>query len=543
MPAVTGWQEVGSRIWVRRYDPFNVNVTVVAGSDGALLVDTRTTLVEALEVRHHLGELPVGPVTALAVTHHHLDHCLGAGAFPGVPVWATAGCRASLRSSGIEQREAWLGWLPEEQHAHVRASPLVIPDRVVEEEVNLDVGDRRVELRYLGRGHTDHDLVVHVPDAGVVLAGDLVEVGAPPAFEDAYPYEWPATLRALEGAGADTVVPGHGPPTDPAGVETQREELAHVAALCREVLGGVRSRASAVAASPYPELVTDAALARAPPPPTRRRRRLAHDQRPEGMVRVGVVGAAGRMGREVCRAVADADDLELAAAVSPSHAGHRLADVVPGVTADLELSRSLDAVTAAGCEVAVEFTGPASVGANLCWLLEHGVHAVVGATGIGEADLDRARALADAGAANALIAPNFAVGAVLLMRFAAAAARHLPHVEIIELHHDGKADAPSGTALRTAELVAEARSAAPEVTLGDEGHPGARGADHHGVRVHAVRLPGLVAHQEVVFGGTGQTLTVRHDSIDRTSFMPGVLLACRRVAALDGLVVGLDQLL
>lgn len=263
MPAVTAWQEVGDRVWTRRYEPFDVNVTVVGGSAGTLLVDTRTTLVEATEVRDQLRELPVEPVSVVAFTHHHLDHCLGAGAFPDVAVWATPGCRASLRNFGIEQREAWLEWLPEDQHAHVRASPLVIPDHTVKEHARIDLGDRVVDLRYLGRGHTDHDLVVHLADAGVILAGDLVEVGAAPAFDEAHPYQWPVTLGALEVLGADVVVPGHGPPTDVDYVVAQREELAHVAALCREVLGGVRSRSSGVAASPYPQAVTDLALARA----------------------------------------------------------------------------------------------------------------------------------------------------------------------------------------------------------------------------------------------------------------------------------------
>jgi 4-hydroxy-tetrahydrodipicolinate reductase len=259
-------------------------------------------------------------------------------------------------------------------------------------------------------------------------------------------------------------------------------------------------------------------------------------------IRVGVVGAAGRMGAEVCRAVAAADDLELVAAVDPSAAGAPLRDRA-GVGGELTVAGELGALLDADVEVAVEFTGPASVGANLRWLLEHGIHAVVGATGIDAADLEAARALAADGDANALLAPNFAIGAVLLMRFAAEAARHLPHVEIVELHHDRKVDAPSGTALRTAELIARSRAEVPDVPLGDDQHPGARGAAHADVRVHSVRLPGIVANQEVIFGGEGQTLTIRHDSIDRTSFMPGVLLACRRVAGLDGLVVGLEHLL
>lgn len=259
-------------------------------------------------------------------------------------------------------------------------------------------------------------------------------------------------------------------------------------------------------------------------------------------MRVGVVGAAGRMGAETCRAIADSRDLDLVAAVSPAHAGATLREVI-GLDSDLRCAEDLQALTDAGCEIAVEFTGPASVGANLIGILEREIHAVVGATGFSDRDLALAAAIADEGPANALIAPNFAIGAVLMMGFAAQAARHLPHVEIIELHHDGKVDAPSGTALRTADLVSQARTVVPDAPGGDDRHPGARGAVHADVRIHSLRLPGLVAHQEVVFGGPGQTLTIRHDSIDRTSFMPGVLLACREVPGLDGLVVGLEHLL
>jgi 4-hydroxy-tetrahydrodipicolinate reductase len=260
-------------------------------------------------------------------------------------------------------------------------------------------------------------------------------------------------------------------------------------------------------------------------------------------VRVGVVGAAGRMGAETCRALVASHDLELVAAVSPSHADRPLSEVVVGLPTEVVVSSGLDALTDAGCDVAVEFTGPSSVGLNLLGILGRGIHAVVGATGIDERDLVRAAALADEGPARALVAPNFAIGAVLLMGFAEQAARHLPHVEVLEMHHDGKADAPSGTALRTADLISRARSRIPDAPADDDRHPGARGALHADVRIHSVRLPGLVAHQEVVFGGQGQTLTLRHDSIDRSSFMPGVLLACRRVASLDGLVVGLEHLL
>jgi glyoxylase-like metal-dependent hydrolase (beta-lactamase superfamily II) len=261
--AVTGWQEVADRIYVRRYDPFDVNVTVVAGDHEVLLVDTRTSLHEAAELRGHLAELPCGEVTAVALTHAHLDHALGAGAFPGVPLWSSDGCRDDLDRQGIAQKEAWFTWAPEELHAHLRASPIPHPDHTVRDRHRLDLGGRDVELLVPGRGHTDHDLVVHVPDSEVVLAGDLVEVGAPPSFGDAYPLQWPATLARVEALGASVTVPGHGAPADAAAVAEQREQLSHLAALCREAVGGVRSTASVLAASPFPEPTTRVALDRA----------------------------------------------------------------------------------------------------------------------------------------------------------------------------------------------------------------------------------------------------------------------------------------
>jgi 4-hydroxy-tetrahydrodipicolinate reductase len=236
-------------------------------------------------------------------------------------------------------------------------------------------------------------------------------------------------------------------------------------------------------------------------------------------LRVAVVGSDGRMGSTVCEAVEAADDLELVARV--------------------DANDSLQDVLDAGADVAVEFTTPDSVKANAAWLLERGVHVVVGATGLTDEDL--ADLEQRTGPANLFVAPNFAIGAVLLMQLAQQAARHLPHVEITELHHDRKVDAPSGTALRTARLISEARQSTPAVP-GPDAHP-ARGLLVDGIPVHSVRLPGLVASQEVVFGGEGQTLTLRHDSIDRSSFMPGVLLAVRRVATTPGLTVGLEHLL
>lgn len=267
--------------------------------------------------------------------------------------------------------------------------------------------------------------------------------------------------------------------------------------------------------------------------------------------RIAVIGATGRLGSVIASGIAAAEDLELVAAVSPSQAGRRLADVVTGLedagsAADLVLAADLEGLLDAGVDVAVEVTGPRTVGKHLRWLLEHGVHAVVGATGLTDEDLEAATSLAAAGPARALIAPNFSIGAVLVERFAAQAARHLPHVEIIELHHDRKVDAPSGTALATAAAVARARGADAPQPAGMDGAsvaPGSRGSLHHGVPIHAVRLPGLLAHEEVLLGGEGQLLTLRHDTSDRSAFVPGALLACRRVAGLDGLVIGLGALL
>lgn len=233
---------------------------------------------------------------------------------------------------------------------------------------------------------------------------------------------------------------------------------------------------------------------------------------------VAVVGAAGRMGSVACAAVDAADDLAVVARIGRG---------------DL-----LDA--AAGADVAVELSTPASVAANAAALLDLGVATVVGATGLTDADLDDLRGRA--GRAPCLVVPNFAIGAVLLMRLSEQAASHLPAVEITELHHDRKVDAPSGTALATARRIAAARAQAPPVP-GPAGNP-ARGLVVEGVPVHSVRLPGLVASQEVVFGGPGQTLTLRHDTTDRSAaFAPGILLALRRVRDLTGLHVGLDAVL
>ncbi|MUN40054.1 4-hydroxy-tetrahydrodipicolinate reductase [Actinomadura litoris] len=243
------------------------------------------------------------------------------------------------------------------------------------------------------------------------------------------------------------------------------------------------------------------------------------------MIKVGVLGARGRMGAEVCRAVRDADGMELAAAVDQGD--------------------GLDALTAA--EVVVDFTHPGVVMDNLQWCVKHGIHAVVGTTGFDAARLDSVRSWLEEGTGNVLIAPNFGIGAVLMMQFARKAAPFFESVEVVETHHPNKADAPSGTARRTAELIAAARAeagAAPFPDATSTALDGARGADVEGVRVHAVRMSGAVAHQEVILGGHGELFTLRHDSMNRESFMPGVVLAVREVAGLpDRLTIGIESLL
>lgn len=225
------------------------------------------------------------------------------------------------------------------------------------------------------------------------------------------------------------------------------------------------------------------------------------------MINVCVAGAAGRMGQAVVAAVEAAEGMRVAIAADPALDG---AGTAPDVAA---------ALAAESCQVIVDFTRPDTVYANTLAALDAGVHAVIGTTGLSDEQVAEIRGRAESGPANVLIAPNFAVGAVLMMRFAAEASRHMAKAEIIELHHDGKLDAPSGTALRTAGLM--------------EGEP----------VIHSVRLPGLVAHQEVILGGLGETLTIRHDSLNRESFMPGVVLAVRAIVDRPGLTVGLEPLL
>lgn len=243
--------------------------------------------------------------------------------------------------------------------------------------------------------------------------------------------------------------------------------------------------------------------------------------------RVGVLGARGRMGQQVCRAIDAADDLDLVAMVD---AGDWLFSVAD-----------------AGAQVVVDFTHPSVVMDNVRFAIDQGIHVVVGTTGMDDQRLDTLREwLTKAPEVGVLVVPNFGIGAVLSMRFAQLAAKFYTSAEVIELHHPDKADAPSGTAVHTAQLIAAARAEAKMEPMPDattQSIDGARGADVDGVRVHSVRLAGLVAHQEILFGTDGETLTIRHDSLHRSSFMPGVLLGVREIAHRPGLTVGLEPLL
>jgi 4-hydroxy-tetrahydrodipicolinate reductase len=262
-----------------------------------------------------------------------------------------------------------------------------------------------------------------------------------------------------------------------------------------------------------------------------------------GEIRVIVIGAGGRMGREVARAVAGADDMVLVGAVDRSKAGEdagRVAGIEPtGVLIADSLS---DAIAQSSPDVAVDFTLPDAVMGNIRTALRAGVPCVVGTSGLTEENLSELASLCEERRRAVFVAPNFAIGAVLMMQFAAQAARHFSAAEIVELHHAGKVDAPSGTALRTAQLMAGVSGSSFASGESLDGRP-ARGQTEGPIHIHSVRLPGLVAHQEVIFGGQGETLSIRHDSTSRECFMPGVLLAIRKVRGLKGLVVGLERIL
>ncbi|MCX7779332.1 MAG: 4-hydroxy-tetrahydrodipicolinate reductase [Negativicutes bacterium] len=263
------------------------------------------------------------------------------------------------------------------------------------------------------------------------------------------------------------------------------------------------------------------------------------------MIRVLVCGAYGKMGREVLRAVHKDNHLSIVGAVDIKSDFADVGELIGvgkiGVTVGNDLQTVISETKP---QVMVDFTSPEAVMNNIRIAIKNGVCPVVGTTGLSEADIAEVEGLCAKSKVSAIISPNFSIGAILMMKLAQETAKYLPNVEIIEMHHDQKLDAPSGTALRTAELISTVRGSLRQ------GHPkeveklaGARGGELSGIRIHSVRLPGYVAHQEVIFGGLGQTLTIRHDSISRESFMPGVLLACKKVFTINGLVLGLENIL
>jgi len=263
------------------------------------------------------------------------------------------------------------------------------------------------------------------------------------------------------------------------------------------------------------------------------------------MIRVIVCGAYGKMGREVLKAIHQDEELLVVGAVDIHSTGIDVGDLIGIGEIGVPVATDLQTVISeTKPQVMVDFTSPIAVMPNIRTAIKNGVCPIIGTTGLMAEDIAAVNSLCASHKVNAIIAPNFSIGAILMMRLSVIAAKYLPHVEIIELHHDQKLDAPSGTGLRTAELIAKERG------ILKQGHPdeveklpGARGADYKGIRLHSVRLPGYVAHQEVIFGGLGQTLTIRHDSISRESFMPGVVLACKRVLTVDGLVYGLEHII
>ncbi len=240
-------------------------------------------------------------------------------------------------------------------------------------------------------------------------------------------------------------------------------------------------------------------------------------------IKVLVSGACGKMGKEVIKAISQEENLELVGAVDLSCIGQNIGTLCHLPKVNLPIQEDLaSTIKASKAEVVVDFTHPDCVMKNIKNILNNKVHAVIGTTGISEGDLNEIRKLCTKNVVNCIVAPNFAIGAILMMKFAKEAYRYMPKAEIIELHHDQKKDAPSGTAIKTAQLMVGDRKKIP---------------------IHSVRLPGLVAHQEVIFGGVGQTLTIRHDTINRESFMPGVVLAVRKVKNIKGLIYGLENLL
>lgn len=261
------------------------------------------------------------------------------------------------------------------------------------------------------------------------------------------------------------------------------------------------------------------------------------------MIRVLVNGAGGRMGSEVVRAISKEKDLLLVSAVDPNKSGNDAGEVAGIGTNNVKIVATLEEGFLLNPDVVVDFTTPKVIFENAKKVLNAGIHIVIGTTGLTSTQRYELSRISEKTKANALIAPNFSLGAVLLMKVSAEISRYLPNAEIIELHHNNKLDAPSGTAKLTAEKMAKARTMKMFEDKTTESLDGSRGGKYEGIHIHSVRLPGFVAHQEVIFGGYGEVLTLRHDSMNRTSFMPGVMLACRKVSSVPGVTYGLEKYL
>ncbi|HEX9342349.1 MAG TPA: MBL fold metallo-hydrolase [Actinomycetota bacterium] len=261
------WQEGGERVYRCRYQSFDLNIGVVVGEGEVLVIDTRSWRAEGEQLREDLRRLTPLPCRQVVNTHMHFDHSFGNASFRGAAIWGHPRCAELLRTRGEEQRAQALAWADQDDAvAEIRATEIVPPDRLAAGETVLSVGGRAVELRHLGRGHTDNDLVVVVPDAGVLFAGDLVEEGAPPLFEDAFPLEWPGTVERLLAIAPPVIVPGHGDVVAPEFARRQRDELAEIASLCRQLLSGELSFDEALRRAPYPDAAARQALNRAAAP-------------------------------------------------------------------------------------------------------------------------------------------------------------------------------------------------------------------------------------------------------------------------------------
>lgn len=262
-------------------------------------------------------------------------------------------------------------------------------------------------------------------------------------------------------------------------------------------------------------------------------------------IKIGVMGACGKMGQEICRAVLEDPDLELIAAIDVINQGYDLGILIgrpqTGLFIDTNINEVFDRVK---IDVLIDFTNAQALLNNAPKAIKKGINLVVGTTGLTVDEINSLEVLATENNVGVFIAPNFAIGAVLMMNFAKEAAKYLPYVEIIEKHHNQKLDAPSGTAIKTLEEISKSREPMNQGNSKEyEKIPGVRGGDYQGIKIHSMRLPGLIAHQEVIFGGIGQTLTIKHDSLSRESFMPGIVLACKKVVSIKGLTYGLENIL